>query len=157
MNVGTVFTRRGQRYRCIDWRHHTTRDGRRLLLPVLESLCPDCGREFQCMATITAVRHGKLVRRCWRCRAPGVRVKRKARLAVKRPTTEKAAKLASVQPDAASREWAAAVVRDLKRRKLARRARGQAAAARAAAERLRELETEDEAVRETYRFALGMM
>jgi hypothetical protein len=77
MDSGDTFTRRGQRYRFVGWTPHLTRYGRWITLAVLKSICPECGRSFQCKATATAIRSGMLIRRCWRHYAPGVPVRRK--------------------------------------------------------------------------------
>src|SRR5687767_14150640 len=72
---GETFTRRGQRYRCVGRLDYETRDGRWIDLFELESVCPDCGSAFVCLATRKAARRSMLRLRCDSCRAPGVPVK----------------------------------------------------------------------------------
>jgi hypothetical protein len=70
MKVGETFSIRGQRYDCIgDFEYE--RPATRVQVFTLRSVCPDCGRRFECTATRTQRKNNSMPRRCEHCKAPG--------------------------------------------------------------------------------------
>jgi hypothetical protein len=74
MTPGQTVTRRGQLYRCVSCLEHQMRNGAWVDLIHFESVCPECGRTFECTATRTAIKRGYLTRRCEDHRRPGAPV-----------------------------------------------------------------------------------
>src|SRR5262245_47725794 len=56
VRIGDHFRFQTQRYTCVDLCDYETRDGRRVTLRVLETACPECGRQFRLMATKANIR-----------------------------------------------------------------------------------------------------
>jgi hypothetical protein len=73
-DIGQTRLYRGQIYRCIDAFPYVTRDGRNVMLLVVQSGCSDCRRTFEFRVTSNAFSRRRLLRRCEGCRKPGVPV-----------------------------------------------------------------------------------
>lgn len=103
MKIDDDFKFHGQRYICTGYQNYETRDGRWLELLVLESDCPDCGREFRLVTTKTNAKHRLLTRRCEDCHRPGVPVapRRRAPIVVAKPT-KRAAQRKARRPEPVS-------------------------------------------------------
>src|SRR5258708_18812046 len=76
VKVGDSFTSRGQRYDCVDDFEYE-RPATWVRVFTLRTICPDCGRKFECTATKTQRKNYLLPRRCERCQAPGRPVRTK--------------------------------------------------------------------------------
>lgn len=67
-----AFVSRGQRFTFASHEPYRTKDGRDILLVVLETICPDCQHAVS-VRTSEPVDIKRLSRRCLGCRKPGVK------------------------------------------------------------------------------------
>lgn len=70
MKIGRSFISNGQHYECVDCFGYQ-RPAAWVSIYTLRSMCPDCGKTFECTATKTQRKNNSMPRRCERCRAPG--------------------------------------------------------------------------------------